>query len=108
MTGVQTCALPIYYWARVRWHQQNGGFLRNGYFAGRELSDAPPLLYLVAPALRTHPSTDVVLRYLSPQIQWTVVQVDERWREAVRVVNRKHPKPNSAADLHESSRMDGN
>jgi hypothetical protein len=96
------------YWARVRWHQQNGGFLRNGYFAGRELSDAPPLLYLVAPALRTHPSTDILLRYLSPQIEWTVVQVDERWREAVRVVNRKYPKPNSAADLHESSRMDGN
>ena len=79
------------YWARVRWHQQNGGFLRNGYFAGRELSDSPPLLYLVAPALRTHPSTDVLLRYLSPQIDWSVVQVDERWREGVRVVNRKHP-----------------
>jgi hypothetical protein len=81
------------YWARVRWHQLNGGFVRNGYFAGRELSDAPPLLYLVAPALRTHPSTDTLLRYLSPQIQWTVAQVDERWRAAVRVVNRKHPNP---------------
>jgi hypothetical protein len=30
------------YWAR--WHQRNSGFPRNGYFAGRELSDAPPLL----------------------------------------------------------------
>jgi hypothetical protein len=88
------------YWARVRWHQQNGGFLRNGYFAGRELSDAPPLLYLVAPALRTHPSTDVLLRYLSPQIEWSVVQVDERWREFVRVVNRKHPKNLLTTDLH--------
>ena len=87
------------YWARVRWHQQNGGFLRNGYFAGRELSDAPPLLYLVAPALRTHPSTDTLLRYLSPQIQWSVVQVDERWRDGVRVVNRKHPRI-STTDLH--------
>ena len=37
------------YWARVRWHQQHGEFTRNGYFAGRELSSAPPLLYLVAP-----------------------------------------------------------
>jgi len=86
------------YWARVRWHQQNGGFVRNGYFAGRELSDAPPLLYLVAPALRTHPSTDVLLRYLSPGIEWSVVQVDERWRDGVRVVNRKHPNPNATAD----------
>jgi len=86
------------YWARVRWHQRNGGFVRNGYFAGRELSDAPPLLYLVAPALRTHPATDTLLRYLSPQIPWSVVQVDERWRAGVRVVNRKHPEKNATAD----------
>ncbi len=80
------------YWARVRWHQQHGEFTRNGYFAGRELSSAPPLLYLVAPALHLHPKTDVLLRYLSPHIDWALVQVDERWREGVRVVNRKHPR----------------
>lgn len=79
------------YWARVRWHQQHGEFARNGYFAGRELSSAPPLLFLVAPALRVHPASDVLLRYLSPRIEWTLVQVDERWRHGVRVVNRKHP-----------------
>jgi len=84
------------YWARVRWHQRNGGFVRNGYFAGRELSQAPPLLYLVAPALRTHPATDTVLRYISPQVEWSVAQVDERWRNDVRVVNRKHPGRPSA------------
>jgi hypothetical protein len=88
------------YWARVRWHQRNGGFLRNGYFAGRELSDAPPHLYLVAPALRTHPATDTLLRYVSPQIQWTVAQVDERWRAGVRVINRKHPQTIPTTDLH--------
>ncbi len=78
------------YWARVRWHQQHGEFVRNGYFAGRELSSAPPLLFLVAPALRVHPASDVVLRYLSPRIEWTLVQVDERWRDGVRVVHKKH------------------
>ncbi len=77
------------YWARVRWHQQHGGFTSNGYFAGRELSSAPPLLYLVAPALRTHPTTDILLRYLSPHIEWSLVQLDEHWRAGVRVVNRK-------------------
>ncbi len=80
------------YWARVRWHQQHGEFARNGYFAGRELSTAPPLLYLVAPVLHLHPRTDVLLRYLAPRIDWTLVQLDERWREMVRVVNRKHPR----------------
>jgi len=80
------------YWARVRWHQQHGEFARNGYFGGREMSSAPPLLYLVAPALRVHPATDVLLRYLSPRAEWTLVEVDERWRDGVRVVNKKHPR----------------
>jgi hypothetical protein len=79
------------YWARVRWHQQHGEFTRNGYFAGRDISSAPPLVYLVAPALRVHPATDVLLRYLSPRVEWTLVQIDEHWRDGVRVVNRKHP-----------------
>ncbi len=80
------------YWARVRWHQQHGEFARHGYFAKRELSSAPPLLFLVAPVLRLHPASDVLLRYLSPRIEWTLVQLDERWRNGVRVVNKKHPK----------------
>ena len=79
------------YWARVRWHQQHGEFTRNGYFAGRDLSSAPPLVYLVAPVLRVHPATDVLLRYASPHLEWTVVQVDEHWRDEIRVVRRKHP-----------------
>jgi len=88
------------YWARVSWHQQRDEFARQGYFAGRELSSAPPLLFLVAPALRVHPATDVLLRYLSPQVDWTLVQVDERWRNGVRVVNKKHPRTLSTTDLH--------
>ncbi len=80
------------YWARVRWHQQNRGFVRNGYFAGRELSPAPPLLYLVTPVLRTHPATSILLKYLSPEIEWQLVQLDEHWRAGVRVVNRKRSK----------------
>jgi hypothetical protein len=80
------------YWARVRWHQQNGGFCRNGYFPGCELSDAAPLLYLVTPVLRTHPATSVLLKYLSPEIEWQLVQLDEHWRAGVRVVNRKRGK----------------
>lgn len=77
------------YWARVWWHHQRGEFPRFGYFAGRDLKKEPPLLYLVAPALRVHPATDTLLGYFSPQVQWTLLGVDERWREGVRVVFRK-------------------
>ena len=80
------------YWARVRWHQGRDEFLKFGYFGGRELSGDAPLLFLVAPALHVHPATDVILRYISPEIEWAFVGIDERWREGVRVVFRKRPE----------------
>jgi hypothetical protein len=77
------------YWSRVEWHHARGEFPRYGYFEGRELSPEKPLLFLVAPALHVHPSTDTLLRYLSPEIEWEFVGIDERWREGVKVVFRK-------------------
>jgi len=77
------------YWSRVAWHQVRGEFTKFGYFPGRELSDEKPLLLLVAPALHVHPSTDTILKYLSPEIEWELLGIDERWREGVRVVFRK-------------------
>ena len=79
------------YWSRVAWHQSRGEFRRFGYFPGGEISDQSPLLLLVAPALHVHPATDTILRYLSPQIEWELLGIDERWREGVRVVFRKRP-----------------
>jgi hypothetical protein len=77
------------YWARVQWHHGRGEFLRFGYFSGRALSEDSPLLSLVAPALHVHPSTDIILRYILPEIEWAFVGIDERWREGARVVFRK-------------------
>jgi len=79
------------YWSRVAWHQSRGEFTRFAYFPGREISPQKPLLMLVAPALHVHPTTDTILRYLSPEIEWEVLGIDERWREEVRVVFRKRP-----------------
>jgi hypothetical protein len=78
------------YWARVEWHHTRGEFERFGYFSGRELAKEKPLLFLVAPALRIHPATDRLLRYISPEIEWVFAGIDERWREGVKVVFRKH------------------
>jgi hypothetical protein len=87
------------YWIRVRWHHaQNpdaatglGEFQRHGYFGGIRLSPDPPRLLLVAPALRVHPATTVVLRHLSDRVDWTLLAVDERWRTGIHVVWRKRP-----------------
>ncbi|MGA9508190.1 MAG: hypothetical protein WBV55_06030 [Candidatus Sulfotelmatobacter sp.] len=77
------------YWSRVEWHHSRGEFTRFGYFGGTELSSEKPLLLLVAPALHVHPTTDTLLHYLSPEIEWQFVGIDERWREGVKVVFRK-------------------
>lgn len=77
------------YWARVEWHHQRGEFQQYGYFPGLTLSPQPPLLFLVAPSLRVHPAVDTVLRYFSREIDWTLVGVDERWRDGVKVIYRK-------------------
>ncbi len=77
------------YWARVRWHHARSEFQPHGYFTGVQLSPKPPLLVLVAPSMRVHPSTDIILSYFSPEIEWVVVGLDERWREGVKVVFRK-------------------
>jgi len=77
------------YWSRVAWHQSRGELSKFAYFPGREISTEKPLLMLVAPALHVHPSTDTILRYLSPEIEWELLGIDERWREELRVVFRK-------------------
>ena len=77
------------YWTRVRWHHARREFQNFGYFQGRGLSEAEPMLFLVAPTLHIHPATDTLLRYLDPAIDWTLVGIDERWRDGVRSIFRK-------------------
>ena len=102
------------YWIRVRHHHNaadaasglsghaGNDLQRHGYFREIELSPLPPRLYLVAPALHVHPATETVLRYLSPRVEWTLLALDERWRQEVRVVWRK--SGGSAADPGSSRR----
>ena len=82
----------IDYWSRVAWHRARGEFQKFGYFAGRELSPQPPLLVMVAPALQVHPAADTLLKYISQEIQWTLLGIDERWRKELTVVSRKRPQ----------------
>jgi hypothetical protein len=77
------------YWLRVRWHHREGDFPRYGYFTGIELRPADPLLFLVAPGLRFHPATDVLLRFLSAEIKVFRIGLNETWRQGLQVVFRQ-------------------
>ena len=91
------------YWIRVRWHHlaeppttgPTSASANSSATATSPASASPPThpaLYLVAPALRIHPATEIILRYLSPRVDWTLVALDERWRKQVKVVWRKRSK----------------
>ena len=88
------------YWSRVAWHHARGEFQRFGYFPGRELCAEKPLLYLVAPALHVHPATDTLLHYISPEIDWVLVGIDERWRQGVHPIFWKRPRRQSVPETH--------
>jgi hypothetical protein len=77
------------YWLRVRFHHDQDDFRRYGYFPEVPLNAKPPLLFLVAPGFRFHPSIDIVLRYLAPEIEITRIALAENWRRGLRVVFRQ-------------------
>ena len=77
------------YWLRVRWHHDRDDFRRYGYFPEVQLSPKPPILLLVAPGFQFHPSIDIVLRYLSPEIEIVRIALAENWRRGLRVVFRQ-------------------
>lgn len=85
------------YWLRVEQARIRGEFHRRGLFAGIELADKPPLLYLVAPRLRFHRTFAIVARCLSPEIKAFQVGINTNWREGIRVrsIERINPEKSS-------------
>jgi hypothetical protein len=84
--------LPIQavdYWLRVRRHQRVGDFERYGYFPGLELDSKPPMVWLIAPGLQFHSATDILLKYLSPEIHVTRIGLNENWRRGLQVIFRQ-------------------
>ncbi len=91
LKAAQDIHLPLQsldYWLRVKWHLDRDEFSKFGYFPGIELRREPPRLILVAPSLEFHPSTETVLRYLSPEVEVTRVGLSADWRENARVMFR--------------------
>ncbi len=77
------------YWLRVESLRRQGTFRDFGYFPGVSLADAPPLLYLVAPAFRFHSTTARLLRYLDPSIAVIQVGINDQWRRGIKVLFRR-------------------
>ncbi len=81
------------YWRRVEAHRRRGHISVAKLFGNREVSDESPLVYLVAPALRFHPSFRTVARMIAPDIEIYRFDINEDWRAGVRVVRRERVNP---------------
>jgi hypothetical protein len=76
------------YWRRVEAHRRRGHISTAELFGDREISDESPLVYLVAPALRFHPSFATLAKTIAPDIEIYRFDINEDWRAGVRVVRR--------------------
>jgi len=76
------------YWRRVEAHRRRGHIARAKLFGDKRIKDEPPLVYLVAPTLRVHPSFHTLARCISTDIEIYRFDLNEDWRSGVRVMRR--------------------
>ncbi|MBC7927744.1 MAG: hypothetical protein H7039_19030 [Bryobacteraceae bacterium] len=76
------------YWARVKWHLERGEFAAKHYFPGHVISNSSPRLFLLAPALHFHPSTETILAYVTSDAQVERIGLAASWRSELKVVFR--------------------
>jgi hypothetical protein len=77
------------YWRRIETYRRSGAIARARLFDDAKISDAPPLVYLVAPALRFHRAFRTLAQAVRPEIELYRFDINEDWRAGVRVVRRE-------------------
>jgi hypothetical protein len=76
------------YWRRVEAHRRRGHITKAKLFGELKISDDAPLVYLVAPTLRVHPSFQSLARCIASDIEIYRFDINEDWRSGVRVMRR--------------------
>ncbi len=76
------------YWRRVEAHRRRGHIAKAKLFGDKQIKDEPPLVYLVAPTLRVHPSFHTLARCIASDIEIYRFDISEDWRTGVRVMRR--------------------
>ena len=76
------------YWQRVESHRRRGNIARTRLFGERRIKNEPPLIYLVAPTLRVHPSLLTLAHAIAPDLEIYRFDINEDWRAGVRVMRR--------------------
>ena len=76
------------YWRRVEAHRRREHITKAKLFGERPIRDESPLVYLVAPMLKVHPSFPTLARCIANDIEIYRFDINEDWRLGVRVMRR--------------------
>jgi hypothetical protein len=76
------------YWRQIESHRRAGNIERAKLFGDKEISNEPPLVYLVAPMLSFHGKFQMFAKMLDPQIEIYRFDLNEDWRFGIRTARR--------------------
>jgi hypothetical protein len=77
------------YWRKVELQRLSGNLEKAKIFGAEEISNEPPLVYLVAPTLSFHRDFEFLARTVSPEVEIVRFDLNENWREDLKVMGRK-------------------
>jgi len=77
------------YWQKVEAQRRAGNLRKAKIFGETEISDKPPLVYLVAPALSYHRDFRFLAQTVTEEIEMIRFELGENWRQNFKVLNRK-------------------
>ena len=75
------------YWRKIESSRRNGSLQKLKLFGDLEISNAPTIIYLVAPTLSFHRDFVFFSKTISPEIEMFRFNLNENWRENLQVMN---------------------
>ncbi len=78
----------IDYWRKIELQRRKGILNKARVFGEKQISDAPALIYLVAPALCFHRDFSYLANTISEEIGIYKFELNHDWRENLNVISR--------------------
>jgi hypothetical protein len=77
------------YWRKIELQRRKGNLQKAKIFGDLAVADAPTLVYLAAPSLSFHYDFDFLSKTVSPEIEIYRFDLNENWREDLKVLRRR-------------------
>lgn len=77
------------YWRKIERERRKGNLEKARIFGDLAIADRPALVYLAAPTLSFHRDFEFLAGTIAPEIELYRFDLNENWRETVRVTQRK-------------------